>query len=115
MVVGYGSYEIPGYTYDRVSVHHPDVVIGESTLEDMCVKCHVVTIAGADSGHDYHGHSFAPQLEACNSCHATPDGFDYHGRRTEIQNLMDSASCPWLPNDGTEPLFTTASTTRDSA
>lgn len=112
MVIGRGSYEIPGYTYNRESVHQPDVEIGEASLENMCVTCHVHTIPGDTPGHDYHGHSFAPQIEACNQCHATPNDFDYRGRRTEIQNLMNQL-LSMLPNDGTEPLFTAAETTRE--
>lgn len=112
MVIGRGSYEIPGYTYNRESVHQPDVEIGEASLENMCVTCHVHTIPGDTPGHDYHGHSFAPQVQACNQCHATPNDFDYRGRRTEIQNLMNQL-LSMLPNDGTEPLFTAAETTRE--
>ncbi|MCB9357900.1 MAG: PKD domain-containing protein [Calditrichaeota bacterium] len=112
MTLGYGSYEIPGYTYDRASQHTPDLVIGEGNLADMCVTCHVHTIPGDSPGHDYHGHSFAPVVEACNACHATPNDFDYHGKRTEILNLM-AQLMNMLPNDGTEPLFTTDATTRE--
>jgi len=111
MLIGYGSYEIPGYTYERESVHQPDVVIGEGSLEDMCVTCHVHTIPGDTPGHDYHGHSFAPVVEACNQCHATPEGFDYHGRRTEIQNLMNEL-LEILPDNGTQPYMDTLNTTR---
>ncbi len=112
MLIGRGSYEIPGYTYNRESVHQPDVEIGEASLADMCVTCHVHTIPGASPGHDYHGHSFAPVVEACNQCHATPSNFDYRGRRTEIQTLMTTL-LNMLPNDGTEPLFTTGTSTRE--
>ncbi|MBK6910424.1 MAG: hypothetical protein IPK53_13110 [bacterium] len=111
MLIGYGSYEIPGYTYERESVHQPDVVIGEASLEDMCVTCHVHTIPGDTPGHDYHGHSFAPVVEACNQCHATADGFDYRGRRTEIQNQMNELMA-LLPNNGTQPYMDTLHTTR---
>jgi hypothetical protein len=111
MLLGRGSYEITGYTYERESVHQPDVVIGEGSLEDMCVTCHVHTIPGDTPGHDYHGHAFEPRVEACNACHATPDNFDYHGRRTEIQDLMDQLFA-LLPNNGEVPNFDTTSTTR---
>ncbi|MBL0060705.1 MAG: hypothetical protein IPP40_04250 [bacterium] len=112
MLIGRGSYEIPGYTYNRESAHQPDVVIGEGNLADMCVTCHVHTIPGETPGHDYHGHGFDPRIEACNQCHATPEGFDYHGKRTEIQGLMNQLLA-LLPNDGTQPLFTSSTTTRE--
>ncbi|MCC6477316.1 hypothetical protein IT157_09710 [bacterium] len=112
MMLGRGSYEIAGYTYNRESAHQPDVVIGEGNLADMCVTCHVHTIPGDTPGHDYHGHAFEPRVEACNQCHATPEGFDYHGRRTEIQGLMDQLFA-MLPNNGEEPNFDTTSTTRE--
>ncbi len=112
MVVGYGSWEIDGYTYERESVHRPDVQIGEGSLADMCVTCHVHTVPGETPGHDYHGHSFAPVVEACNQCHATPDDFNYHNRRAEIQELMNTLFA-MLPNDGTIPLFTSSTTTRE--
>lgn len=111
MLLGRGSYEIPGKTYERESVHQPDVRIGDGSLEDMCVTCHVHTIPGDTPGHDYHGHSFAPVVEACAQCHAVPDGFDYHGRRTEIAQLMDSLLA-LLPNDGTQPNFTATNSNR---
>lgn len=111
MVVGYGSYEIPGYTYNRESPHQPDVVIGESTLEDMCVKCHIYVIPFGQPGGPLHGHSFAPNLQACNTCHATPADFDYHGRRTEIAALRDSLF-NLLPNNGTSPNFLASNSTR---
>lgn len=112
MIVGRGSYEIPGYTYDRESVHQPDTEGANGTLENMCVTCHVHTIASEVPGHDYHGHSFAPQAEACIQCHSVPPDFDYNGRRTEIQNLMNQLLA-LLPNDGTEPIFTATGSTRE--
>ncbi|MCB1061197.1 MAG: PKD domain-containing protein [Calditrichaeota bacterium] len=112
MTLGYGSYEIPGYTYERVSQHQPNVVSGDGNLADMCVTCHVHTIPGDTPGHDYHGHSFAPVVEACNACHSTPNDFDYHNKRSEIATLLDQL-LNMLPNDGEEPLFDTENTTRE--
>lgn len=112
MVSGVGCWEIEGYTYARESAHAPDVAIGESTLEDMCVKCHLYSIPHGEPDGPIYGHTFAPDVRACNTCHATPDEFDYHGRRTEIETLMTTLF-NLLPNDGTEPLFTTDTTTRE--
>jgi hypothetical protein len=104
MVAGYGSYEIPGYTYERESAHRPDVVIGESSLEDMCVKCHIYVIPFGEPDGPYHGHNFVPDVRACNSCHATPDNFDYHNKRTEIDGLMTTLY-NMLPQNGTGGLM----------
>ncbi|MBK6765713.1 MAG: hypothetical protein IPG71_05080 [bacterium] len=111
MIIGRGSYEIPGKTYVRESPHQPDTESGETSLENMCVTCHVHTIPGDTPGHDYHGHSFAPVVEACQQCHGTGSDFDYHGKRTEIQELMDSLFA-MLQNDGAEPIFDTTLTER---
>jgi hypothetical protein len=112
MIAGAGCWEIAGYEYERESPHRPDVVIGESNLEDMCVKCHLYSIPHGDPGGPLYGHSFAPDVRACNTCHATPDDFDYRDRRTEIEGLM-AQLLALLPNDGTKPLFTAATTTRE--
>lgn len=110
MVLGYGCWEIDGYTYNRTSDHTPETVIGESTLEDMCVKCHLYSIPHGEPDGPIYGHTFAPDVRACNTCHTTPDDFDFRGRRTEIQGLMTTLF-NMLPNDGTEPLFNTENTT----
>ncbi len=99
MLAGYGSYEIPGFTYERLSEHQPEVNIAGSTLEDMCVKCHIYVIPFGEEGGPYHGHDFRPDVRACNTCHATPDNFDYHGRRTTIDSLM-TALHDLLPTNG---------------
>lgn len=83
------------------SVHHPQeemfTGLGHTmtlpsghtkTLEDRCVECHmykedeeVVTEAG--------GHTFEPNLEACERCHANPE--DTKERvQTEISNMLDA-------------------------
>ncbi|MBU1919447.1 hypothetical protein KKG66_01270, partial [bacterium] len=111
MVAGVGCWEIEGYEYERESDHAPEVTAGESTLEDMCVKCHLYSIPHGEEGGPIYGHTFAPDVRACNTCHTTPDDFDFRGRRTEIQTLMTTLF-NMLPNDGTEPLFDTESTTR---
>ncbi len=104
MVSGYGSYEIPGFTYERESAHRPEVEIGGSSLEDMCVKCHIYVIPFGEPDGPYHGHDFRPDVRACNTCHATPDNFDYHGRRTTIDSLM-TVLYDLLPQNGTGGLM----------
>jgi hypothetical protein len=110
MISGAGCWEIEGYEYERESTHTPDVVIGESNLEDMCVKCHLYAIPHGDPGGPLYGHSFKPDVRACNTCHATPDDFDYHGKRTEIEGLMTTLF-NLLPNDGETVSFDTTLTT----
>jgi len=110
MVAGVGCWEIEGYEYERESPHTPDVVIGESTLEDMCVKCHLYSIPHGEPDGPIYGHTFAPDVRACGTCHATPNDFDYHGLRTEIEGLMTTLF-NLLPNDGSVVLFDTLSTT----
>ncbi len=47
--------------------------------EDGCVTCHL----GPNKNH-----TFEPQLEACQSCHADLDTFDRNGVQTEVEELM---------------------------
>lgn len=105
MVAGYGSYEIPGYTYERMSAHQPDVVGDRGNLADMCVSCHMYSIPFGEPGSPRNGHDFLPTVDACNTCHvAMPADFDYNGRRSEIDSLM-SALFDLLPNNGAGALL----------
>jgi hypothetical protein len=63
MQAGYGSYEIPGYTYEHNSWHT------EVLLPNLCVDCHMYSIDRDDQGGPLHGHSFEPDVE--NVRHAT--------------------------------------------
>lgn len=112
MIVGAGCWEIEGYTYNRASRHTPETVGPNGTLEDMCVKCHLYSIPHGEPDGPIYGHTFAPDVRSCNTCHVTPADFDYGGRRTEIQGLMNQLLA-LLPNDGTEPLFDTENTTAE--
>jgi hypothetical protein len=104
MLSGYGSYEIPGYEYEHESQHTPDVQIGDCSLENMCVMCHMYAIPFGESGGPYYGHQFNPDTRACNCCHATPDDFDYHGKLTEIDDLTAQLYA-LLPQDGSGNLM----------
>jgi len=95
MVLGYGCWEIEGYEYERESDHTP------SLLPNMCVKCHLFSIPHVDPEGPIYGHTFAPDVRACQQCHEGAADFDIGGRRTEIQNLMTQLF-NLLPNDGTE-------------
>ena len=46
---------------------------------DGCVTCHL----GEDRNH-----TFEPQLEACQSCHADLDTFDRNGVQTDVEEMM---------------------------
>jgi hypothetical protein len=104
MVAGYGCYEIPGYEYEHESQHTPAVQIDTCSLEDMCVKCHMYSIPFGQAGGPTYGHQFRPDAEACNCCHATPDDFNYHGKRAEIDTLMAHLYA-LLPQDGSGNLM----------
>ena len=54
------------------------------TAGATCMTCHMAAYAD-NSG----GHTWAPSLTSCNSCHATPD-FDYRGRQTTTQMQLDT-------------------------
>ena len=103
MFAGTGAAEIPGYTYDRQSIHQ----ILPSLAADKCVVCHVFRTEFNDNGTPADpsddilantGHTFEPRLEACaqSGCHVgglveTVTGpFDHRGRQTLTQDLLDS-------------------------
>ena len=87
MFLGYGSYEIPGYTYERDAAH-------KSIVADGCVSCHMAfqeTAAeggAAPEGHTVH--NFMPDLENCTGCHAGATSFDINGVQTVVQTKLDS-------------------------
>ena len=89
MFIGYGSYEIAGYTYER-----GDDVAGHSTaVADACVRCHMVRVAeihGTSQSHAFH--TFQPDQGNCVGCHsdiANYTDFDYRDTQTEIRGLLD--------------------------
>jgi len=51
-----------------------------SMVEDTCVACHM------GEGKD---HSFAPNVAACQACHADAENFDINGVQTETQARLD--------------------------
>jgi len=106
MVVGVGCWEIEGYEYDREPDHTP------SLLADMCVQCHLYSIPHGETDGPLYGHSFAPDVRACQQCHAGATDFNIDGKRDEIAGLLDDLLA-LLPNDGEEPLFDAESTTRE--
>ena len=79
MFVGSGSYEIDGYTYDRVATHQ--------TVEKACVSCHMELIEVHDRDHMVHSNQVT--VTPCQGCHPGLADFDYDGGQTEIMDLMD--------------------------
>jgi Cytochrome c552 len=75
LFTGVGGYHFKGQTY------------GESTHEQKlsCVDCHMVPVADNSNVPD---HSFAPNLSACKSCHATATTFDVNGFESDVKAAM---------------------------
>ncbi len=67
MLLGIGGAGVEG----RASAH-------ALMVEDTCVSCHL------GEGDD---HTFAPNVAACESCHADLEDFDYNGVQTEVEEL----------------------------
>jgi hypothetical protein len=85
MFIGYGSYEIPGYTYNRVQAHQSAVATG-------CVECHMVrevVLHGDLQDHAFH--TFEANPDNCLPCHTITD-FDYNGVQTTIQGKLDAVA-----------------------
>jgi hypothetical protein len=82
MVLGYGSYEIEGYTYDRTPNH------STSIFSNMCVDCHMHTIPRGEEGGPLYGHSFAPDVRKCQECHSSATDLNVGNVQTEIEELM---------------------------
>lgn len=84
MFIGAGSYEIPGYTYDRTFVH-------QNAVSDACVKCHMVRevqLHGELQDHAFH--NFLPDPGNCEPCHQNLPDFNYQNVQTDIQGRMDT-------------------------
>lgn len=80
LVVGVGFAEIPG------SVAYPAANTSKHLTEASCVGCHMAPFSKASGGH-----SFKPNLDACNTCHnATNTDFNYGGVRTEVEHLLET-------------------------
>lgn len=71
MVYGESGYEAINQDFTFASSGH-------GLIEDACAACHVNTIPYGTFEPDsaYVGHSFAPKVEACASCHGTITGFN---------------------------------------
>ena len=79
MFIGAGSYEIPGYTYERDAVH-------KSIVTEGCPTCHMAFSEDA-GGHIVH--NFMPSIDNCTGCHAGATDFDINGVQTEIRGKLD--------------------------
>ena len=108
MVSGRGSYEIPGYTYDRGNQHD----FSAAPMDNVCVSCHMRTLG---TPYEHTNHNFHPEVVSCYGCHGTPANFDINGKQTEIQNLMDQLA-QMLPTaeQGEDGHWTISTDTRDT-
>ncbi len=90
---GKGGYAYAGHAY------------AESTHEQKlsCVDCHMLPVADNRNVPD---HSFAPNLQACQGCHAGATTFDLNGFQSQVQSALTQMET-WLNTQG---LLTRAST-----
>jgi len=89
MFAGAGSYEIPGYTYNRTHAHQS---FG-SLADNACVTCHMVRetfLHGETQEHAFH--TFEPDVGNCAECHGEIPDFDVGGVQTQIQTKLDSVA-----------------------
>ncbi|MBU0510029.1 cytochrome c family protein [bacterium] len=98
MVAGRACYEIPGQNYADV---RGTMLHTTGILADMCVECHIVTRGFGDPGGPAYGHTFAPQLSKCQTCHSGATSFDVNGIQTQVANLMEQLST-LLPQENGE-------------
>ena len=82
MFLGEGGYEYSGYTYSN-SMH-------TTIISDRCITCHMFTMdyISADTI-AIAGHTFEPDVRACEPCHGVIPDFNYDNVQTEIQELLD--------------------------
>lgn len=87
MFIGYGSYEIPDMTYNRVSAH-------QGAVATACVECHMVREAEIHGDLvDHAFHTFEVNTENCLPCHTLAEGdFDYKGVQTVIQEKLNAVA-----------------------
>lgn len=65
-------------------------------VEDTCVTCH---LGEGDN------HTFEPEVEACQACHADAEDLDINGVQTEVQAMLDELeegliALGWLDEEG---------------
>lgn len=79
ILLGVGLAEIPG------AVAYPAPNSGKHLTQASCVGCHMAPFSKKQGGH-----TFNPNLDACNSCHgATDTNFNYGGVQTEVEQLLE--------------------------
>jgi len=112
MFLGTGSYEIPGFQYDRGVDGFAHKAVGNA-----CVTCHMEVTT--PHGYPLHDHTFAATLTACQSCHPGSTSFDIDsfdagtvGGQTEIRELLASiAEELGVPEDSLSSTSWTATVT----
>ena len=78
VLAGVGFANIPG------SVAYPEPNSSKHLTQASCTGCHMAPFSKASGGH-----SFKPNLDACNTCHgATNTDFNYGGVQTEVEHLL---------------------------
>jgi hypothetical protein len=83
---GQGGYTFAGQTYAQ-STHEQKL---------SCVDCHMVTMADNKGVAD---HSFNPNVQACQQCHAAATTFDINGFESQVQSAMTQMET-WLNTEG---------------
>ncbi|MBN1819336.1 MAG: hypothetical protein JW833_01390 [Prolixibacteraceae bacterium] len=78
VVSGVGFSEIPG------SVAYPEAGSNKHLAQASCTGCHMAPFTNGQGGH-----SFIPNVDACNACHnANIDDYNYGGVQTEVHELL---------------------------
>jgi hypothetical protein len=92
--IGYGSYEIPGYTYNgRYDLSGAAGAHSHySSISNACVRCHMAP-SPESAGSPHALHNFNPNLEQGCGCHgATEAEALLASLRTDIEGKMDAVS-----------------------
>lgn len=93
LYIGYGSYEIPGYTYNgRNDLTGTEGAHSHfSSISNACVTCHMAP-APESAGSPHALHNFAPNIEQGCSCHGAAAATILADFRDEIEAQMDAVA-----------------------
>jgi predicted CXXCH cytochrome family protein len=81
MYLGEGGHEFPGYAYPS-SLHY-------LIMMDNCMTCHMYTqVYFSPDTIAITGHSFYPDVRACQSCHVNANNFNIGGIQTDIEEAL---------------------------
>ena len=87
MFIGYGSYEIPGFTY--TGRYDQDPTTHFSGTENACVNCHMAPAEG-ETHTPHFFYAGGPEWNGCTDCHSasSAEGL-YNSLRTQVEGKLD--------------------------